>query len=300
MSDPMEVTNIPFSEIWVDADFNCRGAIKHIDVVDLVKDIEKNGLIQPVTVAPLTPEQEEECFQKTGKRKKYRLIAGYRRSACYRVLNRTSIEAIIRVDMQDEEKARCFNFSENLHRKDLDLIQETKAVEKLREVNPYITEKEMAEKLGVSRGWVQIRTMMADLPDDIQQEVVAFKITNKQIRNLFSIYGVSGLDEGTKYKMTVDALKVMKDGKLKGRSVQVNANLKDKTKKRMRTRSDMVQLLDHLGKCGIPFGPHTRVLAWAAGNISDVDLHKSLRTHALEEGRTYLLPHDITLTDLGD
>jgi ParB/RepB/Spo0J family partition protein len=288
IDEKMEITDLSMKEVWSDADFNCRGAIAPIDVVDLAKDIDVNGLIQPVTVAPLTEEQAK--VAPPGK--KYRLIAGYRRHTALRVLNKETIPCIIREDMQDEGKARCFNLSENLHRKDLDLIQETAAIVKLREANPYITEQKMAKKLGVSRGWVQIRTMMADLPKDIQQEIVAFKLTGKQIRNLYSIYSVSGLDETKRLDMTVDALKIMKDGKIKGRTVNVNANLKDKTKKRVRTRGDILQMLDHLAECGIPMGIHTRLLAWAAGNISDLDLQGTMVDYAKENGYTYILPPD--------
>ena len=49
----IEVVDIPLTEIDADENFNCRGKIAPIDVVDLAKDITERGLIQPVSVAPI-------------------------------------------------------------------------------------------------------------------------------------------------------------------------------------------------------------------------------------------------------
>jgi len=72
MSDDKFV-QMPMSDIYVDEDFNCRKRITPIDVVDLAKDIKKNGLLQPVIVSIQSDEQQAENG------KSYRLIAGFRR-----------------------------------------------------------------------------------------------------------------------------------------------------------------------------------------------------------------------------
>lgn len=287
----MDVTRIPIEDIWADKNFNCRGAIQAIDVMDLAKDIERNGLIMPITVAPLTPEQTTMCVAKEGKPYKYRLIAGYRRHRSFRVLGRNEIDCIVRHDMQDEKKARLFNLSENLHRKELDILQEVEALRPLKELQG-LSEADAARELGMSRGWVQIRFMMMSMPEEVCSEIAAYKLTNKQVRNLYSIYGTAGLDS------TIKALKKMKDGKIAGRTIQVNANLVDINRPRVRTRSDLLQMLDHLTNCGIPISIHNRCLAWAAGEISSGDLHRSLVDYADEEGHVYHLPADIHEEDL--
>ena len=287
-STEMEVVDLPMNEVWADADFNCRGKIQPIDVIDLAKDIEANGLIQPVTVAPLTVDE----LQRAPAGVKYRLIAGYRRHTAHIVLKRTSITAIIREDMQDEEKARCFNLSENLHRKELDILQEMEAMRPLKTLG--MSETAAAKKLGVSRAWVQIRYMMLTLPHEICEEVAAYKLTNKQVRNLYSIYGTAGLDS------TISAVKKMKDAKLKGRTINLNPNLTSKASKRVRTRGDILQMLDYLGTCGIAPGLHGRCLAWAAGEVSDLELYRSLVNYAEREGYVYHLPDDVHLEDLPD
>ena len=289
--EEMEVVLLPIEDVWADSDFNCRGAISAIDVHELASDIDKNGLIQPVTVAPLTPEQSADCEAKSGRLRRFRLIAGYRRHTSMKVLQKSHIPCIIREDMQDEKKARLFNLSENLHRKDLDILQEVSALRPLREEQG-LTEADAAKELGRSRGWVQIRYMMMAMPEEINNEIAAYKLTNKQVRNLYSIYGTAGIDS------TITALKTMKDGKAKGRTVLINANHKDTNKPRLRSRSDILGLLDHLGSCGIPVGIHNRSLAWAAGEISDGELHRSLLTLAEIEGYVYHLPEGLHEEDL--
>lgn len=290
MGETMQVTILPMEQVWADKNFNCRGEIQAIDVMDLAKDIQKNGLIMPITVAPLSEEQITLCLEKGFPVFRYRLIAGYRRHRSYRVLGRNDIPCIIRSDMQDEKRARLFNLSENLHRKELDILQEVEALKPLKADG--LTEAEAAKELGMSRGWVQIRYMMMGLPNDICSEIAAYKLTNKQVRNLYSIYGTAGLDS------TIIALKKMKDGKIQGRTVLQNANTTDVNRPRVRNRSDLLGMLDHLVSCGLPIGLPNRVLAWAAGEISSGQLHRSLVNYAESEGYVYHLPDDVHMEDL--
>jgi len=289
-TESMEVVYLSMEEVWADANFNCRGEINPMDVMDLAKNIEKIGLQSPVHVAPLTGPEQTKAVAETGKNYQYRLIAGYRRHRALRVLGKNQLPCFIRADMQDEKKARLFNLCENLQRKELDLLQEVQAIRPLKDQG--MSENEMAQELGVSRGWVQIRTMMLAMPDDVCNEIAAYKLTNKQVRNLYSIYGTAG------YESTIKALKTMKDGKLKGRTVQVNANHVDVNKPRVRTRNDLLQMLDHLATCGIPIGLPNRCLAWAAGEISSGQLHRSLLNYAESEHFVYHLPSDVHEEDL--
>lgn len=244
----------------------------------------------PITVATLTDDQLLACIDAGFSNRRYRLIAGYRRHRSYRVLGKNDIPCIIRDDMQNEKKARLFNLSENLHRKELDLLQEVEALKPLKADG--LSEYEAARELGMSRGWVQIRYMMMGLPIDICSEIAAYKLTNKQVRNLYSIYGTAGLDS------TITALKKMKDGKIKGRTVLQNANTTDVNRPRVRNRSDLLGMLDHLVGCGLPIGLHNRVLAWAAGEISSGQLHRSLVNESESEGYVYHLPDDVNMEDL--
>lgn len=271
-----ELKSVALSLIHMDEEFNCRGKIAPIDVVDLAKDIEANGLIQPVTIAPYS----EEDATKTGFT--YRLVAGYRRFMSHIVLKRLEIPAIIRSDMMDETVARFFNLSENIKRKDLNIVQEAKAIRRLKNLG--VSEIATAERLGMSRGWVQIRYMLLDLPQEIQDECAAGFITQTNIRELFAINRTAGKE------FCFEAARKLKDAKISGRkAMSVDPNATKPSSKRHRRRSEIFEVLDYIQT---QMGNHigTRCLAWCAGEISNEELHKSLEDYAEKNDLDYTNP----------
>jgi len=276
----MQITDININDIHMDEDFNCRGQISPMDVVDLAKDIERRGLIQAITVQEYSEEKQKE----TGF--KYRLLAGYRRTTAHKILTKNDpkfsiIPAVIRASMTDAE-AYILNLSENIQRKELTILQEARALAKLERLG--VTETDCAAELGTSRGWVQIRYMLLRLPVEVQQEVAAGFITQTQIRELYAIYKTAGRES------TFNAVRAIKDAKIKGRAnVSVNPNIKNKNAKHQRKRGEIQVMLEHMFDA-IGSGLHTRCLAWASGEISDNDLFLSIRLHADKIGKIYRMP----------
>lgn len=274
----LKIDYIPISEIHADETFNCRGPIRPMDVVDLAKDIAQKGLIQPVTIAPYSAEDA----LKMGK--KFRLLAGFRRYTAHRVNKMETIAAIIRVDMMDEAQARIFNLAENLQRTDLTIAQEAQTLKKLKDLG--VNEFETAERIGKSRGWVQIRYMLLGLPVEIQKEVEAGFITQTNIRELYAIYNTAGESS------CFEAARQLKDAKIKGqKGMSVNPNKKNPTAKRIRTRPEMFSLMDSIQKnVGNNFA--TRCLAWTSGEISTVELLMELKKITTDAGKTWMPPDD--------
>lgn len=273
-----QVINVPLKLIWADEEFNCRGNIAPIDVVGLAKDIEANGLIQPVTICELAADdpKRQEGFL-------YKLIAGYRRFMAHKVIKRDHIDAICKQEMLDERKARLFNLSENLQRQDLSIMQEAKAVKKLHELGMSIDY--VSRELSKSFGWVQVRFYLLNLPELIQKEVAQGYIAQLQIRDLYTIYKTHGEDE------CIKATKFLKEAKEKGeKGVRVKPkNKKEGNAKRIRNRAEILNMLYHIQDT-IGNGLHSRCLAWAAGEVSNTELFQDLRTKADETGITYTLP----------
>lgn len=275
---------LALSEIHYDEDFNCRGRIAPIDVIDLAKDIRVRGQLQAVLVSPYSEEDQE----RTGF--KYRLIAGYRRYTAHRVLSQgadgdpkfLNIDAVVRADMQDEAEARFLNLAENIQRKDLSICQEARALKKLESLG--VTEHDAADRLGKSRGWVQVRYMLLRLPEDIQNEVAAGMITQTQIRDLYSVFKTAGKSA------TYDAVKKLKTAKAQGRS-GTRVNTKNKAAKRIRKRMELFEMQDHIRK-QFGNGPLTVLLAWAAGEVDDAEIHATLRGKAIDVGIPYSMPVD--------
>jgi len=269
------IANILITDIHIDEDFNSRGKIIPMDVVELAKDIERVGLIQPIIVMPY----DEATQIKLGF--KYKLLAGFRRTFAHKVLKRDTIPTIIHEPLCDAD-ATIFNLSENLNRADLTILQEARAMKRL---STYaFSEEQIAEKIGKSRGWVQVRMMLLQLPEAVQREVEAGFINQTQIRELYTIYRSTGTDA------VYEAVKKLKDAKLQGRKgTIVDPKKTNKDAKRVRLRAEIVCMLEHIYD-NVGTGLHTRCLAWASGEISENELYDSIAEYAAKTGKRYIKP----------
>jgi ParB family chromosome partitioning protein len=260
------VVSIPLSQIHADEDFNCRGPIAAVDVMQLANDIEINGLVTPILVNLYPVEMRE----KTGF--SYRLIAGFRRYAAHVVKSMKEIKCNIVLKPLSETEARLLNLTENIQREQLNIMQEARALAKLQALG--LNEFEAARRLNTSRGWVQIRYMLLKLPPQVQSEIAAGMITQSQIRDLYSIMRLSGPE------ICVESAKQLKEMKLKGRTnVTINPNKTNPTAKRHRSSGEIGVMLRHVQSI-VPSGFATRCLAWAAGNICDAEIFDDIAVEA--------------------
>jgi len=260
---------IPLTEIYADSDFNCRGRILGIDVVDLANDIKKNGLDSPVIV--------QEYSQMLPY--KYRLVAGYRRFTAHQVIKKTKIMAIVK-DIKTEQDARLLNMRENIIRKDLNILQEAKAVSRL--IAMGMGPKEIAKEFSRSITWATVRTTLLDLPEDIQKEAAGNLINQKQIMQLSKLK--------TKDRQ-YEALRKIKGARFRGDATpRITEKIEEKaTVKRRRKRTEIFYMMRHIQEnIGNNFG--TRVLAWVAGEICDADIFLEIERVANEKGTTYEKP----------
>ena len=267
------------TDIYVDEEFNCRGHINAMDVADLAKDIAAKGLIQPVSLI---------LTSRAGY--KYQLIAGFRRFLAHRVLKATTILAVISNKIMDEVHARLYNLAENIQRKNLDVVQEAKALSRLRQLG--LSEANVADELGTSRGWVQVRYMLLALPEDVWPDIMVGNITQTQIRQLYAVLQVSG-KEGC-----FSVAKKMKEDRVRGIADR-NYTPHKPSGKRVRGRSEIVEMINYLydNVSGINYQiPICRALSWASGEISDAEFHQTLKLWCDEQGVPYSVPVGFTNT----
>ena len=262
---------VPLKDIHADSEFNCRGSIAPIDVKDLADDIEENGLLQPGVVA-LYSEADQEKYGF-----KYKLLAGFRRHAAHRMLQKPTMWVTVR-DVGDTNAQRILNLRENVQRKDLTVLEEARALKPL--FDNGMSEQDVMRELKVKRGWTQIRKMLLSLPPEVQQEVENKMITQEQIRHLYT-----ALTRGDE-KACMDLAKEMKENKIKGKKKNVNGAKPSADRPRARKRPELFDLQDHIRKT-MGNNVITRLLAWMAGEISDVELEDDLDKFASDEGINY-------------
>lgn len=266
------VQDIEIAGIFSDPEFNCRQEkIVPFDVDELAKDIERNGLTQPIVIQPWSDV----------KGYKYRVVVGHRRLQAFKNLKRKTIPAIIRTDL-DETQARTLNLSENIQRKDLNVYQEAKAMEYF--LLRGWSREEIAAKLEVSVGWVQIRATVLALPYEIQREIAAGFITQTQIKDIYALHDRDKMFEAVRH---------IKDQKLKDskKAIVIKKPLKkaDATKRKVQNPEYLAKMqefiMDTLSPCLA-----SRTLAWAAGNISTQDLLDDIHHECLLKGTKYVKP----------
>jgi len=272
------ILDVNISDLFADDTFNSRGVISPIDVVDLAKSIDRDGLLQPIVVSGLTPEKQKEtgCL--------YRVIAGFRRYTAFKILKKDTIPAIVRNDLT-EKTARLLNLTENLGRSNLNVLQEARALLPLRELG--MTEQEIVESLpGVSRGWVQIRVMLLRLPSQVQQEASVGNISQTHIRDLYTLQKNGGTEEDV-----CNQVKRIKESRERAEAIPVERKVTPDKAKRTRKRNDIFNLMgyirENIGNCFA-----TVCLGWAAGENSDQDIYNEIKLIVESQGKTYIMPKE--------
>lgn len=277
---------IPTTEIALDFTFNSRGKVAPIDVIDLMQDIDELrikgqgidgcGLLNPIEVS------EENGLPNS---KKYYLVAGFRRFVAFTSVTNPSpnIPALVQSNLSKVDKL-SHNLIENLKRRDLNIYQEARALENFRLAG--LTEEDVTKITGMSRGWVQVRYMLLALPKEIQNEAAEGTINQTHIRELYTIK-----DNNTRF----EAVKALKDRKIKSLSIgkkPITARIKtNKSVKRNRSRPEILGLQEEIYE-QVGNNIITRTLAWCAGEISDIELHSSIKDFI---GEDYVIP---TFTNL--
>jgi ParB family chromosome partitioning protein len=272
-----QMLKIPLTEIDNDENFNCRGPILPIDVIDLANDIKEKGLIQPILIAPYSEENQKE------KGKKYQLLSGFRRFMAHKVNGATTIQCVVKEKALPEADARIFNLAENIQRKDLNILQEARAIKRLKDLG--VGQEEAVRRLGKSRGWIQIRYMLLGLPEELQKEAAAGSFTQTEIRNLNTIFIRNGKEE------TFEVAKKLIKSKERGEKISIKPKSKNhKHSKKVRDRTEIFTMMNHMREF-IGNGLYTRALAWAVGEISEMELYYSIKLYAEEMGKTYSIPN---------
>lgn len=267
--DPFYVYRIPLDDIWLDPSFNCRGRIVADDVGDLIKDIRANGLQTPISLQPARDCKNRDMPE--GKR--FRIVAGHCRFVSYTRLRRedpekyAAIPAMVKVGLT-EKQARLFNIAENLKRRNLNIKQEATTVCSLLDLG--MTQHEIASELGESRGWVQVRLRLMDLDPRIVDLAAAGVLTQAQINEC---HGIKDRDRRFEYVRQVRTALV--------NGVKYRPKKKTEvTKARRRTPTEIKEMIDHVGRHS-GYGFVTRVLAWANGEVSDVEIEQSFAQYTL-------------------
>lgn len=139
-------------------------------LAELSDSIKEHGVLQPLLVRPMTDGS-------------YRLVAGERRYRAARMAGLTEVPVTIR-EMSDEEES-VFALIENLHREDLNAIEEAEGFKML--IDTYgLTQEQAAQRVGKSRPEVANSLRILTLPEKIIDYVKSGKISKGHAKALLA------------------------------------------------------------------------------------------------------------------
>lgn len=274
-----QILEVPLADIHFDEEFNTRyGNILPIQVRELAANIKESGLIQPVVITRYPEDKQLE----TGK--KYLLVAGYRRYKAHTIIPLPSIKAIVNEELIDPVKARIFNLAENLQRQDLNILEEAQAMASLKAQG--FNEFEVAERVGMSRGWVQTRSILMKLPEEIRFEAALGWISDAQIRDLYTLLRQQGESK------VFEAVRKAKEARIRGEKIKIVTKKASPFACKKKSPTEVQEMINMLIETFRP-SMATQLLAWANGKVSDYEIHCTLRLEAeARELDGYIFPFD--------
>jgi ParB family transcriptional regulator, chromosome partitioning protein len=138
---------------------------------ELRVSIQEVGLLQPIVVRELAPD-------------KYELVMGERRWRAAQSLGRETIPAIVR-ETQDDAMLRDA-LLENIHRVDLNPLEEAAAYQQLLEEFG-VTHEELGRRIGRSRPQISNTIRLLNLPAPVQRRVAAGVLSAGHARALLGL-----------------------------------------------------------------------------------------------------------------
>ena len=137
---------------------------------ELAKSIRQHGIIQPLVL------------RKVGN--KYEIIAGERRYKASYIAGLTKVPAVV-IDLNDNESAEVA-IVENIQRKNLSAIEEAKSYKKLLD-RGYLTQDELASRMGKSQGAISNKLRLLNLSQDVQDALLNNQISERHARSLLKL-----------------------------------------------------------------------------------------------------------------
>ena len=137
---------------------------------ELSDSIKEHGIIQPLVLRKLG--------------NKYEIIAGERRYKAAQMAGLTTVPAVI-ANIDDNKSAEVA-LVENVQRRDLTAIEEARSYKSLLDKG-YLTQDQLAKRMGLSQPSVANKLRLLNLDEEVQEALLAEKISERHARTLLGI-----------------------------------------------------------------------------------------------------------------
>ena len=150
--------------------FQPRKYFDEEEIMQLSESIKEHGVINPVIVRKLGD--------------KYELVAGERRYKANILAGNDDIPAII-MDVNDKESSEIA-VVENIQRKDLNAIEEAISYKRILDIG-YMTQEQLAQKMGKSQSSIANKIRLLKLSDEVQDALMKKQISERHARSLLKL-----------------------------------------------------------------------------------------------------------------
>ena len=134
---------------------------------ELAASIKEHGIIQPLVLRKLGS--------------KYEIIAGERRYKASQMAGLNTVPAVIS-NIDDNSSAEVA-LVENIQRRDLTPIEEARSYKNLLDKG-YLTQEQLAKKMGISQSAIANKLRLLNLDDEVQQGLLEGRISERHARAL--------------------------------------------------------------------------------------------------------------------
>ena len=169
MDTEKNVLQVPIEDI-IPNRFQPRLTFNEEGLNELSDSIKQHGIIQPLVVRKLGD--------------KYEIIAGERRYKAATQAGLTKVPVIIS-DLDDNKSAEVA-LVENIQRRNLTAIEEAKSYKNLLD-RGYLTQEQLANKMGVSQSAIANKLRLLNLDSEVQDALLNEKISERHARALLSL-----------------------------------------------------------------------------------------------------------------
>lgn len=150
--------------------FQPRIKFNEEEILELSDSIKEHGVIQPLVVRTIGD--------------KYEIIAGERRYKASVLAGKDTVPVIVK-NLNDKESAEIA-LIENVQRKNLTPIEEALSYKKILDMG-YITQENLATKLGKSQPAVANKIRLLNLTDEVQEALLENRISERHARSLLKL-----------------------------------------------------------------------------------------------------------------
>ena len=139
-------------------------------IFELSQSIKEHGVLQPIIVRPIGD--------------KYEIVTGERRYKASVLAGLKTIPSLV-LNIEDKDSIEVA-LIENVQREDLSPIEEAISYKKILDMG-YLTQEELADKLGISQSAIANKKRLLNLCDDVQEALMEKDISERHARSLLKI-----------------------------------------------------------------------------------------------------------------